>query len=463
MDAIKIEILLKQQLIKTYESRPPVGSDQDDELSKAKKDLAELNEKFVTLAMQQPSGSASQVSAGDANYYVQSQILMSHLGKLGRFTGNNCEATNVFLQKVKGLIQACPTLGFDMVYGAVKAHIAPNVQKTLDNAQVKDFKSLEEALKKNYGLFSNVYQRLENWLTAPKPTGTSFTQHHCDTTNALEPIIDSFREELIKMRKAAGQDDYKPDFRDAFGALKILKCLQSIRQDSDDVYSSIIIELKSFQSSEQIAQRAEALNTQTSFKSVNTTEGGIQGSSNQNNKKKNQGNRQNGNGGDGRQSQPKQGGQNNGQKNQQGGNRGGHQGRGRGGRGGNRGGGRGGHRGGQNSNGSQVSRNPGSSHQGGNYQGGNNSHSNGGGGRGHYRGSERGRGVSRGYHYSHSPAPQYSNATFHDAQYQPLGEYNDELDNGQFYDLGNNYATEDDYDFSGAGESYVSFDNMSKN
>lgn len=436
---LTIQYRLREQSIASFVTRPATTPIQKSELEKAEEELVSFRNEIMERAMRGETVKV-QPAEQEGEIYLQTQILLSHLSKLNRFSGANAEQTASFIGKVRGIVEACPSFSFARTYAAVKAHMSQPVIKTLESSGVDTFAKFEACLKDNYGTYSNTYQRLEAWLTKPKGTGTSFTTDHCETTSALEPIIDSFESEIIQMKVESGTVNYKPTFRDAFKALKILKVLQTVRNDSDDIYSSIIIELKSFKSSEQIAQRAEALSCQTAYKSVNNAEGG-KVTSNKKKKASNHPNNQQkgGNGGDDRQSTPQNRGNGRGQY------RGGH---------------RGGHRGGA-SRGGYPSR--------GSYQP-QNAHSSGSGypQRGHFRGGQRGRASGDGRPYSYGGGSRgrgnsnnQTYVTFPDPHYQPIGQYDDQYDYDNSYHVPE-YNGHDEYAHE-ADCTYVSFDSPSKN
>jgi len=314
----------------------------------------------------------------------------------------------------------------------------------LETAEIKDFKTFEAVLKENYGLLSNVYQQLEDWITKGKPMGDSFTKHQSEAAQALEPIIDSFEKELIKMKAEAGHKNYVPTFRDGFTALRILKVLQAIRQDCDMTYSQIVIELKGFKTAEQIAQRATSLSVQTAYKSVNTTDGGNAASNNKKprNRNKNKNDNKAAESGDDRKYQPTNGNQN----------RGGQRGRPA--------------TGGYSDRGPHGQNNSRPNHGAGHSMEGQNSRSNGG-HRGGYRGGRRGG------HWKPSSGPSsgrggssgHANATFTDYEYQPFGYYNHEQDSApqdEYYQQNESYYGDEGYDYSQNG-SYSATAGDSKN
>jgi len=260
MQDLRNKIMLKQTVVSSFTSRPPLNEAQRTEQAEAERELKELQEQLLSLAMQE---SPAAVVPQSADLLLETQILCNHLKSLPKFTGTNPEATQNFLARVKGITEACPSLTFARVLGAIKPNIAAGVVKTLDAAQdVSTFTKFSECLSRNYGCYSNVYQKLEEWMLKPKPYGESMTNHHCKITSELEPVIESFKATIIKMKREQGTEDYKPSFNDGFQAFKICKILQSVRSECMDTYSNIIIELSTFASSEQIAQRAESLNVQ---------------------------------------------------------------------------------------------------------------------------------------------------------------------------------------------------------
>lgn len=437
------EYKLREQLVKSFQERPPLDEEQKKKSDKASKDEAILRRELLNRALTGQVTAPSQPSGeSGADFYIDSQILSSHLSKLGRFTGVNCDATAAFIAKVKGITTACPSFSWQRIYGAIQAHISQNVLKTLEAADVKDFRAFESILKDNYGVLSNVYQQLESWITKGKTTGQAFTQHQSETAQTLEPIIDSFEKEIIKMKEEAGIKNYVPTFRDGFTALRILKVLQAIRQDCDQTYSAIIIELKGFKTAEQIAQRATSLAVQTAYKSVLTTDGGETASNKKKprNRNKNKNDNKAEESGDDRKYQPTSGYNNQGRGGQRGGNS---------------------NRGSHGSNYSRQNQGAGRSQEGQNPR-------SGGGQRGGYRGGQRGghwkppggsnngRGGSNGH----------TNVTFADYEYQPLGYYNDEQDSApqsEYYQQNGSYYGNDGYDYHPQGESFSAFAGDSKN
>jgi hypothetical protein len=426
LSKLTVEYRLREQLVKSFAERPPLDDDQKKKHEKAKKEEVLLRNELFKRALNNQVTTPSQPQESAADFYIESQILSSHLAKLGKFTGANHDATAPWLAKVKSITQACPSFTWQRIYGAIKAYISQNVIKTLETVDIKDFKTFEATLKDNYGLLSNVYQQLEEWLTKSKPMAQSFAQHQSETAQALEPIIDSFEKDFIKMKEEAGSNSYKPGFRDGFTALRILKVLQAIRQDCDMTYSQIICELKGFKTAEQIAQRATSLSVQTAYKTVNTSDGGNAAGNNK--KPRNRNKNKAAESGDDRKYQPINGNQN----------RGGQRGRPA--------------TGGYSDRGPHGQNNSRPNHGAGHSIEGQNSRSNGG-HRGGYRGGRRGG------HWKPSGRPSsgrggssgHANATFTDYEYQPFGYYNHEQDSApqdEYYPQNETYCGDEGYDYS---------------
>jgi hypothetical protein len=259
-EQLRQNIEIKRVLYESFKTRPPINETQRTEMATVKNELDELEAKMLKMAMERKA----KPSAADdsANVLLETQILMNHLKSLPRFNGLNPEVTMVFLARVKSILTSCPSLSFSKILGAIKPNMDSVVIKMLENQDISTFEKFSDVLSKNSGIYQNTYQRLDEWLVKPKKYGESMTSHHCKISSELEPIIESFKKTIIKMKKTQGFDDYKPKFEDAFQAFKICKILQSIRAECQDTFSNIIIELSTFASSEQIAQRAESLTAQ---------------------------------------------------------------------------------------------------------------------------------------------------------------------------------------------------------
>jgi len=114
---------------------------------------------------------------------------------------------------------------------------------------------------------------MESWMLKPKKPSMGYTEYSCELVNSLEPIISSYKANLKKVLEKKDLKDKEPSFRDAFGIFMITKMLQSIRSESSDLYNSIIVELNNFENAEQLSARAEALSSQTGYRSVNSADG----------------------------------------------------------------------------------------------------------------------------------------------------------------------------------------------
>jgi len=185
-------------------TRPPLDDTQRAEKLEAKRELKKLQEDLLNLAMQ---GEKTPAADHSADILLETQILCNHLKSLPKFTGTNPEATQIFLARVNGITESCPTLVFTRVLGAIKPNIAAQVIKTIDAADCSTFRKFSDCLSKNYGCYSNVYHRLEEWWLKPKPYGESMTNHHCKITSELDPVIESFKATIIKMKKDQGVED----------------------------------------------------------------------------------------------------------------------------------------------------------------------------------------------------------------------------------------------------------------
>ena len=100
---------LREQCIKSYEKRSPLYYDQKKKFDKAKKEKAIHRKKLSARAMNGQTPAPSQPSGETrADFYIESQSLSTHLSKLGRFIGVNCDQTAPFIAKVRGITTAFP-------------------------------------------------------------------------------------------------------------------------------------------------------------------------------------------------------------------------------------------------------------------------------------------------------------------------------------------------------------------
>ena len=127
---LNLEYKLREQLIQSFDARPPTTDLQRAELKQAKEQFEEFKVEILRRALAGENLSTGN-SSGDfaANSYIESQIMMSHLGKLGKFTGANCDQTSLFISKVKQIRESCPSFTWPRIYGAVKAYINQPVPK----------------------------------------------------------------------------------------------------------------------------------------------------------------------------------------------------------------------------------------------------------------------------------------------------------------------------------------------
>jgi len=263
LTSVKVTLKEKKLVLSTYESRPPTTDGQRAEKVQLESEVKDLEAQLCELVLSEESGeTAPQAAQGDGSW-LESQILVTHLRTLNKFTGASAEATTTFIQQVKTLTESCPGMKFQTIYGAIRPCLSTSVLKTLNNSDVKSFNDFKKVLNTNYSHSLNIFQRWENWNTTSKRFGKSYTQWFCELSNMLEPIITSYQQELIKNKEAVGVKNYTPTFEDAFQLSLVYKMLNMIRSDSNELYSAIIIELSSLKTCEALASRAEALNCQT--------------------------------------------------------------------------------------------------------------------------------------------------------------------------------------------------------
>lgn len=273
MEEIQRKILQKKTLVDSYTTRPPVGQVQVDEQAQHIKDLAELKAQLADLVMSERDASSTASAVTGASDYLETNLLVSGLGTLGKFNGGAQSETAQYISRIRAIRASCPSIPFPTFLAAIRPKMSVSVNKTIDNAKITNMDELAKVLNTNYGLVQNCFQLMENWWTKPKKSALGFTEYHCELQNQLEPIIASY-EKNIKTILAKNDSKREPSFRDAFGIMLITKMLQSIRSDSSDLYNSIIIELNNFDNSEQLSARAEVLSSQTGYKSSNAADNG---------------------------------------------------------------------------------------------------------------------------------------------------------------------------------------------
>jgi len=274
MDKLKAKLRDAQVKLSTYDDRPAATEAQKQAKAALEQEVIDTEKSIVELFMNsEPSALGTPVDSCASTMYLESNLLCQHLTSIGKFTGSSSEDAQVFINKTRAIVQSCRSLDFERIYAALKPKMSVNVLKTLEMANIKTLEDFVKIVTLNYGSGINCFQRIEAWQNKPKPFSKSFTQFHSEIVVSLDPIISSY-EEMLKAnrRKVAPNEDYTPSFRDAFSLFTTLKTLHAIRQESADLYSSIVVELSTFSTSDQLASRAQALAVQTAFTSVNAAD-----------------------------------------------------------------------------------------------------------------------------------------------------------------------------------------------
>ena len=125
MQDLRNKITLKQTIVRSSVTRPPLDDTHRAEKLEAERELKKLQDDILNLAME---GEKTPAADHSADILLETQILCNHLKSLPKFTGTNPEATQIFLARVKGITESCPTLVFTRVLGAIKPNIAALLQ-----------------------------------------------------------------------------------------------------------------------------------------------------------------------------------------------------------------------------------------------------------------------------------------------------------------------------------------------
>jgi len=249
----------------------PLGETDDswDEYQLAKAELSKLHEKLADLEISEAASTSNETkpnisgnNAGpfalESNIWLQSQLLVTHVGQLGKFNANNNNEVVNFISKVKSITEACPDINFSAILNAIRPVMSVTVNKTFAN-EGKDINTLaafSKFLKERYAASENIYQKLDQWFSSNKKRGKPFTSHLTELQNNILAIRTG-HEEFVK---ANCTKSYEPS--DVWELIVFLKLWQDIRGQDSDLYSSLVLEMSSFKKPSQLAARAEVIATQ---------------------------------------------------------------------------------------------------------------------------------------------------------------------------------------------------------
>jgi hypothetical protein len=105
LTSVKVTLKEKKLVLSTYESRPPTTDGQRAEKVQLESEVKDLEAQLCELVLSEESGeTAPQAAQGDGSW-LESQILVTHLRTLNKFTGASAEATTTFIQQVKTLTE----------------------------------------------------------------------------------------------------------------------------------------------------------------------------------------------------------------------------------------------------------------------------------------------------------------------------------------------------------------------
>ena len=273
IEELKAKVFKAKIKLETFTERPATTAADTAAKNALEKELSDAKAAIAELVISGAAPAPANPVISDM-MYLEAQLLCQHLSSLAKFTGASSEDATTFCNKVKAISESCVSLEFSRIYAALKPKLSTNVLKTLELAKIKDIDDLVKCIHVNYGSAMNVYQRMESWQNRQKPFNKAFTTFHSEIVASLEPIISGFEDMVTKNKLKADPSltTYVPSFRDAFQLFLAMKTLQSIRQESTDLYSSIVVELSTFSSPDQLAARAQALSVQTAYSSVNHAE-----------------------------------------------------------------------------------------------------------------------------------------------------------------------------------------------
>ena len=143
---VKATLKDKKLVLSTYESRPPTTDEQREGMAQLESEVKDLEAQLCSIVLaQESSETAPQAAQGDGSW-LESQILVTHLRTMSKFTGASAEATTTVILQVKTLTESCPGMKFQTISGAIRPCLSTSLLKTL-NYSDKKFKIISSNAK----------------------------------------------------------------------------------------------------------------------------------------------------------------------------------------------------------------------------------------------------------------------------------------------------------------------------